>query len=237
MINNPPHDPFEQAFFDFLEGRQDATITVYNNKGDDEVMPVAYFFRHYGQMPPLEQMALDSCQGHVLDIGAGSGCHALHLQEKGLRVTALDIRPGFVEVMRRRGIRDAVLRDIRALKEGTYDTLLMLMNGIGFTADLDGLERFLRDAGNLLNPGGQILLDSSDLLYLYLDEEGNIELNLNDNYYGEVEYQVEYRGEKGLPFKWLFVDYTNLSFLAEQAGFRSELLFEDENFNYLARLY
>ncbi len=230
-------DPFEQAFFDFLGGDREATITVHNNKGDDEVMPVAYFFRSYDQMPPLEKLALDSCEGHVLDIGAGSGCHALHLQEKGFRVTALDIRPGFVEVMRQRGIRQVVRQDVRTLKKGGFDTLLMLMNGIGFTADLDGLGRFLGDAANLLNTGGQILLDSSDLIYLYQDDEGNVELNLNDSYYGEVEYQVEYRGRQGAPFRWLFVDYTNLSFIAGQAGFRSELLFEDEHFNYLARLY
>jgi SAM-dependent methyltransferase len=230
-------DPFEQAFFDYLHGQTGATVTVHNNKGDDEVMPVAYFFRRYEEMPPLEQLALDLCQGHILDIGAGSGCHALYLQEKGLQVTALDIRPGFVEVMRRRGVRDVIRQDIRKLKKGNYDTLLMLMNGIGFTSTLIGLEKFLLEAGRLLNPGGQILLDSSDLIYLYQDDEGNVELNLNDNYYGEVEYQVEYQGMKGVPFHWLFVDFTNLSFLADQAGLRSELLFEDDHFNYLARLY
>ena len=230
-------DPFEQAFFDYLRGRTDARLTVHNNKGDEEVMQVAYFFRSFQEMPTMEQLAMEACQGHVLDIGAGSGCHALHLQEQGLRVTALDIREGFVEVMRKRGIRDVVHKDVRALDTGTYDTLLMLMNGIGFTGTLDGLEQFLTDARKLLNPGGQIILDSSDLIYLYQDQDGTVTLNLNENYYGEVEYQVEYEGVKGIPFKWLFVDYANLSFIADMAGYRCELLFEDEHFNYLARLY
>lgn len=230
-------DPFEMAFFDYLGGDVNAELTVHNNKGDDEVMKVAYFFREYQEMPALEKLALDACTGSVLDIGAGSGCHALHLQNKGLDVTALDIRPGFVEVMKKRGIRKVVLNDIRLFRTGKYDTLLMLMNGIGFTRDFAGLETFLIGARELMNPGGQILLDSSDLIYLYQDEDGSVQINLNENYYGEVEYQVEYRGKKGEPFKWLFVDYTSLSFYADKAGFRSELLFEDESFNYLARLY
>jgi SAM-dependent methyltransferase len=237
-MSDPPFaDPFEQAFFDYLAGDITAQITVHNNKGDDEIMQVAYFFRPYEDMPPLEKMALASCYGHVLDVGAGSGCHSLYLQRAGLEVTALDIRPGFVRVMQQRGLKTTVEGDIQSLEKGSYDTLLMLMNGIGFARDFAGLEKFLRGARKLMNTGGQIILDSSDLLYLYREEDGSIKLDLNENYYGEVEYQVEYKGMLGTPFKWLFVDYSNLAFYADQAGFRSELMFEDENMNYLARLY
>ena len=231
------NDPFEQAFFDFQEGDKKARVIVHNNKGDDENMPVSYFFRSFKEMPKLEKLALKHCSGKILDIGAGSGCHAIHLQNKGFDITALDIRPGFVEVMKKQGIKKTVLSDIQKYKEEKFDTLLMLMNGIGFTKDFIGLKKFLASAKELLNPGGQILLDSSDLLYLYKDENGSYAINLNESYYGEVEYQVEYKAKKGKPFKWLFVDFSNLAFYAEEAGFRCELLFEDENFNYLARLY
>ncbi len=230
-------DPFEQAFFDYLAGDTKAEITVHNNKGDDEIMQVAYFFRPYEYMPQLEKIALASCYGHVLDVGAGAGCHSLYLQKKGMDVTALDIRPGFVRVMQQRGVKKTIEGDIQSLKAGRYDTLLMLMNGIGFARDFAGLDRFLMGASKLMNPGGQIILDSSDLIFLYREEDGSIKLDLNENYYGEVEYQVEYKGVSGVPFKWLFVDYSNLSFYADQAGFKSEMLFEDENLNYLARLY
>ena len=230
-------DPFEQAFFDYLAGDTGAEITVHNNKGDDEIMQVAYFFRPYEHMPQLEKMALAACYGHVLDVGAGAGCHSLYLQNNGLDVTALDIRPGFVRVMQQRGLKKTIEGDIQSLEKGGYDTLLMLMNGIGFARDFEGLEQFFMGARKLMNPGGQIILDSSDLIFLYREEDGSIKLNLTENYYGEVEYQVEYKGLLGAPFKWLFVDYSNLSFYADRAGFTSELLFEDENMNYLARLY
>jgi len=230
-------DPFEQAFFDYLSGKTDTQLIVHNSKGDDETMPVRYFFRTYEEMPELEKIALKKCIGNILDIGAGSGCHSLYLQKQGWQVTALDIRPGFVKVMQRRGIKNVVNADIQDFNQGKFDTLLMLMNGIGFTLNFDGLERFLNSARDLLVAGGQILLDSSDLLYMYKDEHGNVKINLNEDYYGEVEYQVEYKGKKGIPFNWLFVDFANLSFIADQAGFRCELLYEDESFNYLARLY
>lgn len=230
-------DPFEIAFFDYLEGSNTHPIIVHNNKGDDEIMPIRYFFRDYAEMPELEKKALELCIGHILDIGAGSGCHSLTLQSNGKDVTALDIRPGFVEVMKKQGLRNVIMADILTFEEGKYDTLLMLMNGIGFTQTLDGLKSFLRKSRNILAPGGQMLLDSTDLLYLYQQEDGSVQLDLNEGYYGEVVYQVEYKDIMGVPFKWLFVDYSNLSFIAEECGFISELLFEDENHNYLARLY
>lgn len=231
------YNPFEQAFMDYLNGDTQASVIVHNNKGDDEHMKIDYFFRKYNAMPEMERKALKACKGKVLDVGAGSGCHSFYLQQTGFDVTALDIQKGFVEVMKRRGIEKVVEADIRDYTKEKFDTVLMLMDGIGFTETLAGLSDFLQKAKELLLPGGQILLDSADLLYLYEDDDGTYKIDLNEGYYGEVQYQVEYNGKLGKPFPWLFVDYSNLSFLAGQAGFQCEMLFEDEHFNYLARLY
>ncbi len=230
-------DPFEKAFFDYLNGKEKTEITVHCNKGDDEVIPVSYFFREYEMMPELEKKAIDLCSGKILDIGAGSGVHSLYLQSKGMDVTALDISPGFVEVMKKRRLIKVINSDIFDFSEGKFDTMLMLMNGIGFTKTFEGLSVFLERAKNLLNPGGQLILDSSDLLYLYEDEDGTYSINLNDRYYGEVEYIIEYDGVTGKAFRWLYIDFDNLSMIAEQAGFNCELIFEDDHYNYLARLY
>jgi SAM-dependent methyltransferase len=236
--NNPATtDPFEQAFFDYLEGDYKAELVVYTNKGEPEILPVAYFFRTHSEMPDLEKEALKACQGKILDIGAGAGPHSLYLQTKDFDVAALEIRAGFVEVMKRRGIKKVFLSDIEDFQEGRYDTLLLLMNGIGFTKNIAGVERFLEKAKRLLRPGGQILLDSTDLLYLYQQEDGTVKIDLNNAYYGEVEYRIEYEGKMGDPFLWLYIDYSTLSFYAEKAGFRCEMMMETELFNYLARLY
>lgn len=231
------HDTFEKAFYDYLRGKRSAKIIVHCNKGDDEVIPVSYFFRNYKEMPELEKMALSLCSGTILDIGAGSGSHALYLQGRGNDITTLDIRSGFVDIMKKRGLKNVIHSDIYEFKGHKFDTLLMLMNGIGFTKNFDGLVGFLNSSKELLNHGGQIILDSSDLLYLYKNDDGSITINLNENYYGEVEYIIEYKGFKGEPFSWLYVDFDNLSLCAEQVGFNCEKIFEDDQHNYLARLY
>jgi hypothetical protein len=237
MLDKNKLNPFEQAFADYLAGDENATVIVHNTKGDDETMPVHYFFRSFKEMPELEKLALKHCSGAILDIGAGSGSHSLFLQNKGLDVTALDIRKGFADVMKKRGVKNVLHSDIFSFYGQRFDTLLMMMNGIGFTINFEGLQKFLVHAKSILNPGGQILLDSSDLLFLYEEEDGSYKIDLNENYYGEVEYQVEYKGILEEPFKWLFVDFSNLAYYAEEAGFRSELIYEDEHYNYLARLY
>ena len=231
------YDPFEQAFNDYFAGNKDVEVIVHSNKGDDEIMPVKYFFRSFDEMPHLEKTALKLCAGKVLDIGAGSGCHSLVLKSRGMDVTSLDIKKGFSDIMIKRGLQKVIHSDIFNYNSEKYDTLLMLMNGIGFTQNLNGLEKFFSHSKNLLKPGGQIIMDSSDLLYLYKEEDGSIRINLNEDYYGEIEYQVEYRGVFGNSFKWLFVDFSTLTEYADKMGFRCELIYEGKCFEYLARLY
>lgn len=229
-------DPLELAFFDYLDGNMGNEIIIHSNKADTETVAISYFFRAFNEMPLLEQKALALCTGDILDIGAGAGNHSLYLQHKGKNVTALEIRSGLVEIMAKRGVTNLINSDIYKYEEQKYDSLLMLMNGIGFTADFAGLKKFLKHARKLLNPGGQIILDSSDLLYLYEEDDGSVLINLNEEYYGEMEYSFEYKGIRGETFKWLFIDFTNLSFLAQQAGFDCEMVYEDKHFNYLAVL-
>jgi SAM-dependent methyltransferase len=230
-------DPFEHAFSDFMAGSHDESLLVRTNKGEDETMPVSYFFRTLDEMPEIEKMALSECSGKVLDIGAGSGCHTLVLQDLGFDVTAIDIHPAFVEIMLKRGVRKACAIDVFDFNKGPFDTLLLLMNGIGLAANLQGLDRFLEQSKKLLAQGGQILLDSCDLMYLYEREDGSYQLNLNEGYHGEIVYEVEYKGLKGVPFNWLFVDFSTLSEMASARGFNTEFLFAGEQFSYLARLF
>ena len=145
-------DPFERAFYDYFMGIDDAEVTVHNNKGDDEIMPVRYFFRTYDEMPYLEKTAIKYYTGKVLDIGAGSGCHSLVLKSKGLDVTSIDIKKGFTDIMKKRGLQKVIHSDIFNFNSEKFDTLLMLINGIGFTQNLNGLEKFFSHSKSLLKP-------------------------------------------------------------------------------------
>jgi len=235
MPQHPP-DPLGLALRDYWHGQPDARITVHSSITEAEYIPAAYLFRDQTALPALERIALENCRGNVLDIGAGAGSHALILQGRGLSVTALDHSPLAAEIMRERGVTQVRCAGLFSFQEGGYDTLLMLMNGIGIAGTLQGLDRFLKHARNLLAPGGQILCDSTDILYMFQEADGSVWIDLNGDYYGEVTYQMEYAGARGEPFPWLFVAPEILADHAEAHGYACEIMATDDNDQYLAQL-
>ncbi len=220
-----------QALLDYCNRAPYKKLWIHNSYGPKEEMPVSHYFRGEAAMPLLEQIALRKCTGKVLDIGAGAGSHALLLQQKGLAVTALEISPKAAEVMQKRGVKEVVVHDVYTYALHRYNTLLLLMNGIGLTGTLAGLRRFLQQTKTLLLPRGQIIFDSSDVAYLY-----NGDPPANGEYYGEISYQYEYKKQKTEWFKWLYVDQQTMQTIAATEGFAMEVLFEDEFDQYLARL-
>lgn len=230
------NDPVGAAIQDFMAGNHEASIVVESNLTEDDEISVAYLFRTPEEMPEIELLALEQCRGRVLDVGAGAGCHSLVLQERGVNVTALDLSTGAVQAMRDQGIKQVVQQDIFKLEGERYDTLLMLMNGVGIAGDLEGLERFLEHVKSLLNPGGQLLLESSDILYMFEEEDGSVLLDLNAGYYGEVVYNMRYKAHQTGEFKWLFIDPAILEDYAVAHGYTFEQLYEGAYGNYLARL-
>ena len=239
MTTTTAPDILGSALLAYHHGTTNAALTVHCNVADDEPLPAAYFFRTLLQMPDLERLALDESRGRVLDLGAGAGCHSLELQSRGFEVKAVDVSAGAVQVMSERGVRAVARHDLfdpLPATERPYDTILLLMNGLGLTGSLEGLDKFLVHARTLLAPGGQILATSSDVRYLYEDEDGALLINLNGPYYGEVEYSLSYAGNTGIAFPWLFIDAPLLSDAAETAGYLAEFLDEDDEGQYLVRL-
>ncbi|MBF9220814.1 class I SAM-dependent methyltransferase [Hymenobacter ruricola] len=239
MTTTSAPDILGHALLDYHRGQASATVTVHCSAADDEPLPAAYFFRTVLQMPELERQALDESRGRVLDLGAGAGCHSLELQSRGFDVKAVDVSAGAAQVMTERGVREVARHDLfapRAPAELPYDTILLLMNGLGLTGTLEGLDKFLAHAKTLLAPDGQILATSSDVRYLYEDEDGALRINLNGPYYGEVQYTLSYKGQDGEPFPWLFIDAALLNDAAEAAGYTADFIGEDDNEQYLVRL-
>lgn len=223
-------DILGQAISDHFYGKRKNKLWIHNHYGPKEEMPVATFFRDDDDMPDLEWLALNECRGRVLDIGAAAGSHALLLQQKGTIVTALDISPLAVEVMLARGVEKVVEADIFAFSGEKFDTILLLMNGIGLAGTIDSLEKLLLQLKALLADGGQILFDSSDVAYLY---EGKLP---EEKYHGEIWYQYEYKKQKTEWFPWLYVDEATMTGIATRSGFKTEVLLEDEFGQYLAQL-
>lgn len=235
---SPNNDPMGAAIRDYQSKGKASRLRVLSSMFDEDEMPVAHLFRTFNQMPRLEQKALSMAKGRVLDIGAGAGCHALVLQERGLEVKAIDISPLSCEVMSERGVKDVECVNLFDPQlQGKYDTLLLLMNGTGIAGKLNRLSMLLNRLKELLAEGGQILIDSSDLKYIYENEDGSMDIDLNAPYYGEVDYQMQYKNVKGEPFDWLYTDPMLLASISKQCGLNCEIVEEGENYDFLARLF
>ena len=230
-------DPMGAAIADFYKNGIAGRLRVLSSMFDEDEIPVAHLFREEDEMGELELKALELSKGRILDVGAGAGCHVLALQEKGMNVTAIDVSPLSVDVMTKSGVEDARLLNLYddTLCE-TFDTILMLMNGSGIIGKIANMPQFFARIDSLLAPGGQLLLDSSDLIYLFEDEEGGVDIDLAGDYYGEVDFAMQYKNIKGETFDWLYVDFETLAFHAEENGFRAELVMQGEHYDYLARL-
>jgi SAM-dependent methyltransferase len=231
-------DLFGKAILDYQTNNSPENLITETTISEEDEMSVAYLFRSFTTMPALEQKALQLARGHVLDVGCGAGSHSLYLQnELNLQVTAIDISTNAIQACSLRGIDDARVQDVMTLENHTYDTILLLMNGAGMCGKLKNIPDFLIKLKSLLNPGGQILVDSSDIIYMFDDDEDGGKWIPSDNeYYGEVVFNIAYKGEKENPFNWMYIDYNTLQNAAFANGLHPELILEGEHFDYLARL-
>ena len=262
-------DPMGAAILDYQTKGKAGKLRVFSSMFEEDEMPVKHLFRSFKEMPKLEQAALELAQGNVLDVGAGAGCHALALQKRMQEdvldakmnkqqitsVKAIDISPLSCEAMKKRDVKqvecinlfDTHLTNEKATNhESGFDTILLLMNGTGIAGKIANLPILFQRLKALLNTNGQILIDSSDLKYIYENEDGSFDINLNGAYYGEVDYQMVYDGIKdkttpnipikGEPFDWLYVDFPLLKSIAESCGMHCELVAEGEHYDYLARI-
>ncbi|WP_224483411.1 class I SAM-dependent methyltransferase [Robertkochia aurantiaca] len=228
-------DPMGHAMLDAFHGRQEEPLLTSTSISEEDEFPMEFLFREYDEMPLIEQKALDLSRGSVLDAGCGAGSHALYLQNKrGLEVTAIDTSEAAISVARARGVKNARQGDVFE-DTGTYDTLLMLMNGTGLLHSMNKAGERLKKLSRLLAPGGQILIDSSDLIYMYDEDDDGGKWVPSDRYYGELDYTLQYKDEI-LETSWLYLDFGRLTDLCSSAGLTCELITEGEHYDYLARI-
>lgn len=231
-------DLFGKAILDYQTKNSPENLITETTISEEDEMSVSYLFRSFSAMPEIEKQALQLAKGKVLDVGCGAGSHSLYLQEeRNLDVTSIDISANAIQACKLRGLKKAQIHDVMTLENQKYDTILLLMNGAGMCGQLKKVPDFLLKLKSLLNDGGQILLDSSDIIYMFdEDEDGGKWIPSDTDYYGEVIFNISYKGEKEQPFKWMYIDYTTLENAAADNGLKCEMILEGEHFDYLARL-
>jgi SAM-dependent methyltransferase len=231
-------DLFGKAILDFQTNNAPENLITETSISEEDEMSVSYLFRDFTEMPKLEQRALELAKSKVLDVGCGAGSHSLYLQNvRNLDVTAIDISKNAIEACQLRGLTSAKVTNILDLNPNEkFDTILLLMNGTGIFGTLKETSKYLQKLKTLLRPNGQILIDSSDIIYMFdEDEDGAYEIPAN-GYYGELEFSLSYKGEKEHPFPWLYLDYNTLQNAAFANGLQCELILEGEHYDYLAKL-
>lgn len=229
-------DLMGRAIWDYYYQENSEDLQTETSISELDDLPVSYLFRDYQEMNALEKKALDLSFGKVLDVGSGAGSHSIYLQnERKLEVTALDISPKSIEVCKARGIKNAICEDLLQFSEKNFDTVLLLMNGTGIFQSLEHIDQYLQKLKSLVVENGQILIDSTDILYMYdQDEDGGV-LVPATGYYGELDYYLHYKGESELPMKWLYLDFDTLENAAFANGFKIQKIEQLED-SYLAQL-
>lgn len=230
-------DLFGQAILDYQTQNAPEDLITETNISEADEMSVAYLFRTYQEMPKIEKKALQLAKGKTLDVGCGAGSHSLYLQQKGFEVTGIDISPNAIKACQLRGVKDARVQDLLELENEPFDTILLLMNGTGIFGTLTETSKYLQKLKSLLTPNGQILIDSSDIIYMFDQDEDGAYMVPADGYYGELTFNVSYKGQTEDTFPWLYLDYNTLQNAAHANGLQCELLLEGDHFDYLAKLF
>ena len=230
-------DLFGKAILDFQTNNSPEAISTETNISEADDMDVAYLFRSYNEMPKLEQKALQLSKGKILDIGCGAGSHSLYLQENNFDVTSIDISANAIEACQLRGLKNARVQNILDLENDKYDTILLLMNGTGIFGTLQQTSNYLQKLKSLLAPNGQILIDSSDIIYMFDEDEDGSKWIPGEGYYGELTFTISYKNQTEEAFPWLYLDYNTLQNAAHANGLECELILEGDHFDYLARLF
>ena len=229
-------DLFGKAILDFQTHNGPEDLVTETNISEADEMSVAYLFRDYNEMPKVEQKALQLVKGKILDVGCGAGSHALYLQEKGFEVMAIDISTNAVKACALRGLKIVRVQNLLEIENEKFDTILILMNGTGIFGTLNETPKYLQKLKSLLNPNGQILIDSSDIIYMFDKKEDGSYVIPADCYYGELTFTISYKNETDQPFPWLYLDFNTLQNTANASGLRCELVLQGSHFDYLAKL-
>lgn len=229
-------DLFGRAILDYQTNNEPQDLITETNISEADDMSVAYLFRSFKEMPKIEQKALQLSKGKILDVGCGAGSHSLYLQEKRFDITSIDISENAIQACQLRGLKNARVQNLLEIKNEKFDTILLLMNGTGIFGTLAQTSIYLQKLKSLLNPNGQILIDSSDIIYMFDEEEDGSKWIPADGYYGELTFTISYKNQTEEPFPWLYLDYNTLQNAAHANGLNCELITEGDHFDYLAQL-
>ncbi len=243
-MNNHSTEPYGSAIKQcYTQPDVPVSMKVHIKNVATHEVDVHMFFEQPEEFLEIDRIAYQLCRGRILDIGAGVGRFALPLQKQGLTVCAMEELPQAIAIMQERGVQDICSMELddfldQSIVNEKFDTVLMIMNGLGIVGTFDKLALFLDKIKPFLKPDGQILADSMSVnLSKVNDFSKHIEIQKMDGKYpGEVQLKFEYQGVLGSDVAWLHIDEIALASLAEKTGWVSDVIYRDDDGTYLTRL-
>ena len=178
----------------------------------------------FRRWPAHQRQAMRFVRGRVLDVGAGGGRVAVHLQERGTEVVSIDVSPGAIEVCRRRGVKDARELGIDDIDESVspIDTIVMLGNNFGLFGSRAKAKRLLRRFHRLTTERGRIVAETRNVHAT--DDPAHLEYQRHNVEQGRLPGQIRIRvryGRAATPwFDYLMVSRDELEDILEGTGWR-----------------
>jgi SAM-dependent methyltransferase len=223
-------DAFGRMLLDLLEGRRAHEVIERSDGHIGVAAGAKAYFAPFRRWMAVERRAMRFVRGRVLDVGAGAGRVALHLQERGHEVVCIDNSPLAVEVARRRGVKDARLLPFEEIDRelGVFDTVVMMCNNFGLFGSAAGARRMLRRLLRLTADEARIVAGSRNP-YGTEDPE-HLAFHAQNLRRGRMAGQLRLRSRHGVYrgrwFDYLLVSPDEMQELARAGGWRTERILE-----------
>ena len=153
-------DAFGAALLSHLEHGDDGLHAIERDDGYVDVASASVYFGDIEAWSSTESQAIEMATGRVLDVGAGAGRVTLHLQERGIDATALDVSAGAIEVCRRRGAQQVwhgTLEDLAAHSPESFDTFVFFGNNLGMIGSPEAAPGWFEALRRLASSGARVI--------------------------------------------------------------------------------
>lgn len=158
-------DPFGRAVADHYHDRRTEPLLVRDGPETRQHPIGSFYFEPFEAESDTGRWLSARVRGPLLDVGAGTGRHALVFAEQ-VETVAVDVSERLVGLMRERGVRDARVVDMFSLRE-TFDrdrfgSALVVGTQLGLTASMQGLRRWLGDLAFVTDAEATAVVDGYD---------------------------------------------------------------------------
>jgi len=217
-----PNTLIAQAINDHLLNLEEKQIQVWLNQKKEEDYMASYFLRSREDMPKHEVLALSLAVGEILDIGAGAGAHTVELCNANKNVTALELNHDLAEIIKNRCDAKVLAEDIFKWKAKVkYDTILLLMNGLGIAQTKEKVPELLEKVKHLLAIHGKAYVELTDYNF---STEYDHEITAEN----EVTFRLKYGSRFSEEMSWIYPSLTEVENHCHALSLRIKILYQED---------